>query len=159
MPNACTTGLCTCVWFASPTLPILPPLRIAALKKALTPENGVSIPEAQRVQLREVIRSYQDEVEALTSRSVFSEDAFLFIYRSLLDAPDPAIAYKELAVSFASTNTSFHFSTSHLVRSCTLLAGGEYQMRISPRTHLAVELGAAGGDATTRTFGTKGVAS
>ena len=42
-----------------------------------------------------VVKAFQAEVDALTQRQRYAEDAFLDLYRSLDDAPDPLVALRE----------------------------------------------------------------
>lgn len=49
-----------------------------------------------------LLRSYQEEVDNLTKRAKFGENAFLNIYQKLYEAPDPypALASMAVCVSF-----------------------------------------------------------
>lgn len=42
------------------------------------------------------IRSFKAEIDSLTTRSRFAENAFLTLYKLLREAPDPAVTVKAL---------------------------------------------------------------
>jgi len=46
-----------------------------------------------------LLKSYQEEVDNLTKRAKFGENAFLNIYQKLYEAPDPYPALASIAVS------------------------------------------------------------
>ncbi|KAI8319684.1 hypothetical protein GQ54DRAFT_249495, partial [Martensiomyces pterosporus] len=49
-----------------------------------------SIPDEQKAQeFKPLLRAYQNEIDSLTKRMKFAETAFLSIFKSLSDAPDP----------------------------------------------------------------------
>jgi hypothetical protein len=48
-----------------------------------------------------LLRSYQEEVDNLTKRAKFGENAFLNIYQKLYEAPDPYPALASMAVCFS----------------------------------------------------------
>ena len=55
-----------------------------------------STPAEERVdKIGGVVKAFQAEVDALTQRQRYAEDAFLDLYRSLDDAPDPLAALRE----------------------------------------------------------------
>lgn len=47
-----------------------------------------------------LLKSYQEEVDNLTKRAKFGENAFLNIYQKVYEAPDPFPALTSIAVSF-----------------------------------------------------------
>ena len=51
-----------------------------------------------------VIKAFQAEVDALTRRQAFAEDAFLSLYRSLDDAPDPTLALRAAETELSKTS-------------------------------------------------------
>lgn len=60
-----------------------------------------------------LLKGYQEEVDNLTKRAKFGENAFLNIYQKLYEAPDPYPALASIAVStcflsFLSTENSFY---------------------------------------------------
>ena len=62
-------------------------------RKALagvTKELGAASGAEKIKRIRPVLRSYQREIDHLTKRARFAEDAFVAVYKSLYDAPDPA---------------------------------------------------------------------
>ena len=57
-------------------------------------------PQAERVEkIGGVVKAFQAEVDALTRRQTFAEGAFLDLYRSLDEAPDPLPALREAAAA------------------------------------------------------------
>lgn len=69
---------------------------LADFKKA-APEDKLSL-------FNSLLKGYQEEVDNLTKRAKFGENAFLNIYQKLYEAPDP---YPVLASVAVSTN-AFH---------------------------------------------------
>ena len=49
-----------------------------------------------------LLKGYQEEVNNLTNRAKFGENAFLNIYQKLYEAPDPYPALASIAVSISS---------------------------------------------------------
>jgi homeobox protein cut-like len=49
-----------------------------------------SIPPETFKQLAPLLKSYQEEVDALTNRAKSGESAFLDLFKALYEAPDPA---------------------------------------------------------------------
>mmetsp|Transcript_5360 Transcript_5360/g.13065 ORF Transcript_5360/g.13065 Transcript_5360/m.13065 type:complete len:683 (-) Transcript_5360:227-2275(-) len=56
----------------------------------ITKELGTLKPAEKLKSIRGVIRAYQKEIDQLTKRATFSENAFIAVYKGLCDAPDPA---------------------------------------------------------------------
>jgi homeobox protein cut-like len=50
-----------------------------------------------------LLKGYQEEVDNLTKRAKFGENAFLNIYQKLYEAPDPYPALASVAVSSSAT--------------------------------------------------------
>ena len=65
---------------------------LADFKKA-PPEEKLSL-------FNSLLKGYQEEVDNLTKRAKFGENAFLNIYQKLYEAPDPYPALASIAVSF-----------------------------------------------------------
>ncbi len=64
---------------------------VADFKKASQEEKTKSFPT--------LLKGYQEEVDNLTKRAKFGENAFLNIYQKLYEAPDPAPALSSATVS------------------------------------------------------------
>lgn len=57
-------------------------------------------PEEDKSKLfNSLLKSYQEEVDNLTKRAKFAENAFLNIYQKIYEAPDPYPALASIAVS------------------------------------------------------------
>jgi len=61
--------------------------------------------EEQLGQITEVLKAYQEEIDQLSRRSKFSEACFHGLYKSVYDAPDPALAIESLVVQLTATST------------------------------------------------------
>ena len=63
--------------------------------------------EEQLEMVMELLKAYQEEIDQLSRRSKSSESAFYSLYKSIYEAPDPALTIEALVnmVTFASTNT------------------------------------------------------
>jgi len=59
-----------------------------------------------------LLKSYQDEVDALTKRSLSSETSFLELYNELREAPDPSLSLDAAALLVATANSSHHENAS-----------------------------------------------
>jgi len=66
----------------------------------ITKELGSLKPADKLKAIKSVIRAYQKEIDQLTQRATFSENALIAIYKGLCDAPDPA-KYLETAIGNA----------------------------------------------------------
>lgn len=55
-----------------------------------------SAPEEVRKSVMSLLRSFQTEFDGLLKRYKFTEEAFLTIYKSFIDLPDPVLALNEL---------------------------------------------------------------
>lgn len=62
--------------------------------KKASPEEKLSL-------FNTLLKGYQEEVDNLTKRAKFGENAFLNIYQKLYEAPDPFPALASIAVSFS----------------------------------------------------------
>lgn len=60
--------------------------------KKASPEDKLNL-------FNSLLRGYQEEVDNLTKRAKFGENAFLNIYQKLYEAPDPYLALASSAVS------------------------------------------------------------
>lgn len=56
-------------------------------------------PEEKLGLFNSLLKGYQEEVDNLTKRAKFGENAFLNIYQKLYEAPDPYPALSSIAVS------------------------------------------------------------
>ena len=56
-------------------------------------------PEDKLSMFNSLLKGYQEEVDNLTKRAKFGENAFLNIYQKLYEAPDPYPALASIAVS------------------------------------------------------------
>ncbi|GBG33241.1 Protein CASP [Hondaea fermentalgiana] len=64
--------------------------------------------------VRKLLRSYQEEVDSLTTRAKFAENCFLSMYRLIREAPDPSYALAEAShISFDA-----EMQTSQLKQAC-----------------------------------------
>jgi homeobox protein cut-like len=61
--------------------------------------------EEQLNAVSEVLKAYQDEIDQLSRRSKLSESAFYGLYKSIFEAPDPAIAIEGLITMVTSSST------------------------------------------------------
>lgn len=66
-------------------------------------------PEEKLNLFNSLLKGYQEEVDNLTKRAKFGENAFLNIYQKLYEAPDPYLALASIAVS-TSMHLVFHDS-------------------------------------------------
>lgn len=55
-----------------------------------------------------LLRGYQEEVDNITKRAKFGENAFLSIYQKLYEAPDPYPALASIAVSSFGLHSHLH---------------------------------------------------
>jgi homeobox protein cut-like len=60
-------------------------------------------PEDKSSLFNALLKGYQEEVDNLTKRAKFGENAFLNIYQKLYEAPDPYPALASVAVSSSAT--------------------------------------------------------
>lgn len=67
-------------------------------------------PEEKLNLFNSLLRGYQEEVDNLTKRAKFGENAFLNIYQKLYEAPDPYLALASSAVSTTILHSAFHGS-------------------------------------------------
>ena len=61
-----------------------------------------------------LLKGYQEEVDNITKRAKFGENAFLNIYQKLYEAPDPFPALASIAVILQFPNVTIMVTLSHL---------------------------------------------
>jgi len=62
--------------------------------------------EEQLGMVTEVLKSYQEEIDALSRRAKYSESAFYALYKAIFEAPDPCTALDGLVSMIASSSTN-----------------------------------------------------
>jgi homeobox protein cut-like len=62
--------------------------------------------EEQLGMVTEVLKSYQEEIDALSRRAKYSESAFYALYKAIFEAPDPCTALDGLVGMIASSSTN-----------------------------------------------------
>lgn len=67
--------------------------------KKASPENKLSM-------FNSLLKGYQEEVDNITKRAKFGENAFLNIYQKLYEAPDPFPALASIAVIIHLSNVN-----------------------------------------------------
>jgi homeobox protein cut-like len=75
--------------------------------KKASPDDKLSL-------FNSLLKSYQEEVDNLTKRAKFGENAFLNIYQKLYEAPDPYPALASMAVCYS----NLFSNVAALIRNC-----------------------------------------
>eukprot|EP00954_Amorphochlora_amoebiformis_P028812 1392249-Amorphochlora_amoeboformis.AAC.2 len=94
----------------------------------VTKELGSLSEKAKLKAIRPVIRAYQMEIDQLTQRATFSENALIGIYKGLCDAPDPT-AHLDAAVKNLGKLRKFEVrSTQNLSSSLGPISASNYNL-------------------------------